>query len=86
MEKTYNTEMAAKAQKEYCNEKGYPHFAPYDGICFRCNKNIYKPIEHERRDGRTGKVIGTYTTGISVEVAGTVLITGCPHCNHSYCD
>ena len=27
-----------------------------------------------------------YTTGISVERAGRELITGCPHCNRTYCD
>ena len=27
-----------------------------------------------------------YITGISNENAGTRLVTGCPHCNRSYCD
>lgn len=73
--KTFNKDKAIAAQKEYCNAKGYPHFAPHNGICFRCHKQIYEQIDH---DG--------YKTGISVERAGKELITGCPHCNRTYCD
>lgn len=29
---------------------------------------------------------GGYKTGISVQSATKGLVTGCPHCNHSYCD
>ena len=28
------------AQKEYCKQTGAPHFAPYDGICYHCRKDI----------------------------------------------
>ena len=75
MGKTFNTAKAIEAQRKYCKEKGYPHFAPYDGRCYSCNKDIYSEIDH-----------GTYKTGISVESAGSELIIGCPHCNRSYCD
>lgn len=67
---------ASAAQKEYCRVKGAPHFAPYHGICYRCGRDIY--TEMEWPDG--------HRTGISVESAGAALITGCPHCNYSYCD
>lgn len=28
------------AQKRYCEEKGYPHFAPYAGYCYHCKADI----------------------------------------------
>lgn len=86
MAETYNTELAHKAQERYCKEKKYPHFAPRSK-CYRCGKDIYRAIEHECRDWRTGNPIGEiYITGISVEKAGSTLITGCPHCNYSFCE
>lgn len=30
------------AQKKYCDETGYPHFAPHSGICWSCGEDIYK--------------------------------------------
>lgn len=74
------------AQKNYCSEKGYPHFAPSSGNCYKCKKNIYSPVEHERKNWETGEVVGSYITGIDVEKAGSELVTGCPHCSRSYCD
>jgi len=67
---------AAAAQKYFCKAKGLPLFAPSDGVCWRCSNNIYKEVE--RPDG--------HKTGYSVEIAGSTLITGCPHCCRSYCD
>ena len=72
---TFNSDEARKAQKKLQEEKGYPDFAPSDGRCFKCKKDIYTQIDR-----------GPYKTGISVEKAGRSLITGCPHCNRSYCD
>lgn len=72
---TYDPVQAIKAQKKFCEEHKLPQFAPYDGICFRCRQNIYKQVERGER-----------VTGISVEGAGSHLITGCPHCNRTYCD
>ena len=72
---TYDPGQAIKAQKKYCEEHKLPHFAPYDGICWCCRQNIYKPMEYKE-----------YVSGISVERAGKELITGCPHCNRTYCD
>ena len=71
----YKSAQAKEKQREYCKEHSLPHFAPDDGICFSCGQNIYRPIEHKG-----------YVTGISVERAGKELITGCPHCNRTYCD
>ena len=76
----YNIFKSIKAQKEYCEEKKYPHFAPHDGRCYRCRENIYKLIEHTNTNGTK------YKTGIPVEKASSELITGCPHCNSTYCD
>ena len=68
---------AISAQEKYSKEKGYPHFAPRNGSCWRCGRNIYDELEHA----------GTaYKTGIPVEKAESELITGCPHCNRTYCD
>lgn len=83
----YDVYKAIKAQKQYCEENGFPHFAPNDGICWNCNKNIYLPIEQKRILYLKGKEIEQiYTTGITVEKAGDELVTGCPHCHRSYCD
>ena len=38
---TFNTLAAINAQKKYCEEKHLPYFAPKDGRCWRCGKNIY---------------------------------------------
>jgi len=72
---TFDIEKAIKAQKEFLIKKGYPRFGPANGICYRCNKNIYTEIDHRG-----------YKTGISVEKAGSQLVTGFPHCNYSYVD
>jgi hypothetical protein len=77
--KTLDPRRAAMAQMNFCNEKKMPHFAPSNGSCYYCGSNIYKEIPHEG-----GKY--KWTTGISVEQAGSSLITKCPHCSHSYCD
>ncbi len=71
----FNSSEARAAQDKYCEEKGYPHFAPMGGRCWNCNEDIYKEIDH-----------GGYKTGISVEKAGSTLVTCCPHCHRSYCD
>ena len=36
------------AQKKYCDENQLPHFAPTDGICWRCHKQIYDAISLEK--------------------------------------
>lgn len=77
--KTFDTEKAIEAQAKLCDEKEYPHFAPLDGRCWSCGSQIYQ--EKSRTIGDR-----TFTSGISVEGAGSSLITGCPHCSRSYCD
>lgn len=73
---TFDSVAADKAQEAYCNENDVPHFAPV--CCYRCGQNIYSPIQHEHPT--------PYTSGICVEVAGSTLITGCPHCHASFVD
>ena len=72
---TFDVSKAIKAQEELQKTNGYPDFAPRNGVCWKCKQNIYQQIER-----------GAYKTGISVEKAGKQLVTGCPHCNRSYCD
>lgn len=75
MEKTYDRRKAAEAQARYCEEHGYHDFTFEYGFCPFCGMNIY-----DHKPSRWGG------TGISVEEAGSRLITGCPHCNHTYVD
>lgn len=73
----YDPIAASRAQADYCQDHGLPWFAPYDGLCYCCGRNIYKPV--------TWESTGT-TTGITVESASSMLITGCPHCHRTYVD
>lgn len=77
----FNVDESLKAQRDLQKQKGYPGFAPSDGICYRCKRQIYAKIENKNEI--TGE---TYFTGVSVEKASSELITGCPHCHRSYCD
>lgn len=72
----YNVKLAIDAQRMYCEETKSPHFAPYDGYCYSCGKQIYSPTETKHG----------YTVGITVEQATNYLVTSCPYCNASYCD
>ena len=69
---------AAKAQEAYCDRNEVPMYAPANGICYRCGRNIYDPITYRGHENKT--------YGISVEVASRSLITSCPHCNYSFVD
>lgn len=71
-----NIRRAIAAQKEYCKDNKAPHFAPEDGFCWSCGKQIYADYP---------SVYGT-DWGISTEDASAELVTGCPHCHRSYCD
>lgn len=77
-EPSYDVKSSIACQERYCKENGYPMFAPSDGICYRCGRNIYSP--HLIR-GTNDKY-----SGIPTFRAGCTLITGCPHCHYSYCD
>lgn len=58
---------AIARQHKLCVTENLPNFAPNDGLCFDCRKNIYQDYT---RSGWLG-----YTH-----------ITGCPHCNYSFCE
>lgn len=73
-----------EAQEKYCKENGLPHFAPGSGRCWNCNLNIFEPRKVIHAQGTEYE--REFTTGITVEKAGSELITGCPHCNRTYCD
>ena len=62
---------AIAAQEKYCKDSHDPLFAPEDGFCHSCGKQIYADIHHSR--GYQNR-------------APNELITGCPHCHRSYCD
>ena len=41
----YTVQEKIQEQARLCSEKGYPHFAPHDGICWRCGQQIYERME-----------------------------------------
>lgn len=67
--KEFNIGKSVLAQEKLQTSKDYPRFAPPNGICWSCKKNIYVEIHN-----------GLIKSGIDVERAGTELVTGCPHC------
>ena len=69
-----NIDAGKIAQEEYCEEHSLPLFAPTDGICHRCYKNIYKRYERNEK----------WTTGYTAKEARNIHITSCPHCNASF--
>lgn len=88
-EKKFNVEESITAQRNLIHEKGYPDFPPGDGICFRCRRQIYSPVwwitenGWRRREAKQEKAESV--TGVDIEKAKNELITGCPHCNYSFC-
>lgn len=44
---TINVQEACAAQKKYCESRDLPHFAPIDGRCFACHRQIYDDISVE---------------------------------------
>lgn len=87
--KEYNVNEAAEAQRNYIERTGSPKFPPALGTCWSCSKNIYElhywKVEHGRKR-LANEEDSTLKTGITVKEAGESLVTGCPHCNRSYCD
>lgn len=75
LDNNFNPKLAIQAQEDYCERNECPMFAPGNGLCPRCGRNIYEP--HRFRDHNT-------VYGIAVNQAGSTLITGCPHCNYSF--
>lgn len=45
MEETFDIGKACAAQLKFKQDNKMPDFAPNDGNCYRCKKNIYKQIE-----------------------------------------
>lgn len=96
-QRTMDAEKAIKAQRDYLIElskkdntwmrdtfaKG-EGFAPKDGRCYVCKKQIYADVEVQRRNWKTGEIETVTSQGISVEKASNELTTGCPHCYHSF--
>lgn len=68
----YNPTEAIAAQDRYCEEHELPRFAPLDGICPSCGRNIYLP----------GSKPCFFS--ITVSTAASCLITSCPHCRCSF--
>lgn len=63
---------AIAAQKELCEKEKLPKFAPSNGKCWSCNRNVYQNYKIGER--------------VSRGCSGETLVTGCPHCCRSYCD
>lgn len=74
MNNNFNPKLAAEAQERYCEEHECPMFVPRSGLCYRCGYNIFLPVNSSH-----GSVLG-----ITVDEAGSKLITGCPICNYSF--
>lgn len=88
---TFDAETAQKAQENYCELHSNPVFVPKKGVCYSCKRNIFVPRFYKQEAGTLIKKAGTAedfdtATGVSIEEAGSRLITGCPHCSHSFCD
>lgn len=58
MEEHYDVEAALIAQKEYCDEHNLPHFAPGDGICFKCRRQIYSEKGYSVERAGSGLITG----------------------------
>ena len=61
---------AISNQEKLVSKLGTPYFAPADGICWKCGRQIF----------------GTGESQITKERAAKEFITGCPHCHQTYCD
>lgn len=92
MEKKYDSTLSITKQREYVKKNNMPQFAPRNGICWKCDKNIYEEV-HWKKDRfyrfsicEKNDPNYSHSTGITIEEANTELVTGCPHCNISYCD
>lgn len=66
------TALCIEAQKKYAQKNKTLWFAPSNGICFSCGKNIFHSTQ--------------WSQGITLEMATNEIITGCPHCFRTFCD
>jgi hypothetical protein len=42
---TYSIDVAIKAQATLCSERQLPHFAPSNGVCWSCRRQIYEVLD-----------------------------------------
>lgn len=85
----YDVNASVKAQAEYQERTGSPDFPPKSGRCWNCKRNIYEPYHWRVEYGQKkpcNEEESIFTTGVTTEKASNSLVTGCPHCNRSYCD
>lgn len=87
----YDSVKAYEAQEQFCKEHNVPIFAPgpQEGyLCYRCNHNVYSVCRAVALKDRRGVILdnAAEVPGISVEEAGSRLITGCPFCHASFVD
>lgn len=75
MKSQYDVIKATKAQKDFCETYKVPMYAPVNGWCWSCGKNIYEPY-----------MVGGRIVGITAEAAGKRMITSCPHCHATFVD
>lgn len=73
-----------QAQREYASKNRAPYFAPGDGFCWKCKRNIYQ--NYKIISLSNGLIYSQISDGYSLNRASSELITGCPHCSRSYCD
>ena len=74
-EELFDVEKSIEAQNKYCKDNSVILFAPYDGECFCCGRQIYEP-----------RKLGDEIRGYTIKEASETLITGCPFCHRSYVD
>lgn len=82
----FDEEESKRNQKKVVEDGASP-FAPLDGICFFCGKNIYVPLfKHSERCPYTivPMADAKLVTGITKEEAKKI-VTGCPHCRKTFC-
>jgi hypothetical protein len=70
-DKKYDVDKSINNQQSFCIAQGIPNFAPIDGNCYSCKRNIY---------------LLQVNRGISTIKAASEHITGCPHCFKTFLD
>lgn len=45
-------EYKIKLQQKFTEKNGLPFFAPEDGVCFTCQRNIFQYMKEEEAGGR----------------------------------
>ena len=48
--KNTDAQKALKLQEKFCTLSGFPHFAPGNGVCYKCGKQIYEKISTEEAE------------------------------------